>query len=58
MSKSKKAVIVASIFIVVGVIIVFLSFAINGFHFSKWFCRPARYESLAGLCEENSSDQR
>lgn len=33
MSKSKKAVIVASIFIVVGVIIVFLSFAINGFHF-------------------------
>ena len=29
MSKSKKAVIVASIFIVVGVIIVFLSFAIN-----------------------------
>ena len=33
MSKSKKAVIVASIFIVVGVIIAFLSFAINGFHF-------------------------
>lgn len=33
MSKSKKAVIVASIFIVVGVIIAFLSIAINGFHF-------------------------
>ena len=33
MNKSKKAVIVASIFIVVGVIIAFLSFAINGFHF-------------------------
>ena len=31
MSKSKKAVIVASIFIVVGVIIAFLSIAINGF---------------------------
>ncbi len=33
MNKSKKAVIVASIFIVVGVIIAFLSIAINGFHF-------------------------
>lgn len=33
MSKSKKAVIIASIFIVIGVIIVFLSFAVNGFHF-------------------------